>query len=405
MAYISTKTTVQLGATEDRVPRLVEVDIAELEPEVGPLITLLNKVKGRSEAVDGQKPEWFEHERLSKWASAAAAVGASASSTTVTVDDGTKFLVGDLFFAVPAISSSDKPELIRVQSKSGNVLTVTRNIGSAGLNAITSADSLYIVADAQEEYSAIPSARTNAPTNRYTYLQIFRTAIDFSNSAIAIKVYGAQGGERKREHRDQMIEHKRKLNDALYWGIASYSATAGENSKALRTTAGIRNVITTNVTDGGGTLTVKKLWDFARSAFRYGTASDRAFVVAPMISQAVNSWALNHVMVTPSEKKFGISIQSIETPHGVWRMIRDRQLEDGVSGKNGFSGLGFSLDFDQITYCYLKGNGLNRDTHVEMDVVQGGADGKKDQIITEAGFKIKLEKLAGMLYNVSDYMA
>jgi hypothetical protein len=354
--------------------------------------------------VDGQKIEWIEHERLSKWASAAAAVGASALSTTVTVDDGTKFLVGDLFFAVPAVSSSDKPELIRVQSLTGNVLTVTRNIGSAGLNAISNADSLYIVGDAQEEYSAIPNARTNAPTMSYSYLQIFRTAIDFSNSAIAIKMFGASGGERKREHRDQMIEHKRKLNGALYWGIESYDATGGENSKALRTTMGLRNRITTNVTDGGGILTIKKLMEHARSSFRYGTSADRAFVVAPKINEAISMWANSHLQVGMSEKKFGLSIKSMETPHGVWRIMADKQLEDGVSGKNGFAGLGFSVDFDNISYCYLKGNGLNRDTHVEMDVVQAGADGKKDQIISECGFRIKLEKTASLLYDVTDYM-
>ena len=400
---VGARTTV-LAGTETRVPRSVDVDISELEPEIGPLITLLVKLE-HTKPVQTQKIEWFEHERMTKWATSAAAVGASASSTTITVSDGTQFLVGDMFIVVPAVGVSTKPELIRVQSKSGAVLTVTRNIGAAGLMSIASGDSLYVLGDAQEEYSSIPSMKSNSPSAKYSYLQISRTPIDFSNSAIALAMYGAKDGERKRAHREQMIEHKRKMAAALYWSIASENTTGGEDSYALRTTQGLRNTITTNVVDGGGILTYKKFMEFSRMSFRYGNSTDRLLVAAPKIIEAINAWATSHLMVTPGVKKYGLNIQSVETPHGVWRVVRDWTLEDGVSGKNGFGGMAFSVDIDNIEYCYLKGNGVSRDTKVEMDIVQGGADGKKDQIISEYGFKIKLEKTHGLLYDVTDYMA
>jgi hypothetical protein len=79
-------------------------------------------------------------------------------------------------------------------------------------------------------------------------------------------------------------------------------------------------------------------------------------------------------------------------------------LEDGVSGKNGFGGLAFSIDLDELWYCFLKNNGVNRDTHVILDAIKDVDDGKTDEILTEFSFKVKLEKYHGMLYNVTDFM-
>jgi hypothetical protein len=107
----------------------------------------------------------------------------------------------------------------------------------------------------------------------------------------------------------------------------------------------------------------------------------------------------------PSERVYGVNVQQIETGHGVFMLVRDWMLEDGVTGGNGFAGMAFAVDLDEIEYFYLNENGLNRDTHITENAVVDGADRIVDEILTEGGFAIHQEKYHAKLYNVTDYSA
>jgi hypothetical protein len=45
----------------------------------------------------------------------------------------------------------------------------------------------------------------------------------------------------------------------------------------------------------------------------------------------------------------------------------------------------------------LVGNGISRDTFIETNIQDNGADGRKDQIITEAGLEIQLPETHAIL--------
>ncbi|HET6456015.1 MAG TPA: DUF5309 family protein [Armatimonadota bacterium] len=395
------RTTSQY-ATETRNVRDVHDKIMLYDPTVAPLITLLNRVK-RRKAVKSTHHEWFERDYCAVWTTANGAATAATTDVTLTVTDGTLFNAGTLFVAPKAATSSTAPELMRVTVVLGNVLTIVRDVGGAGVDTITSGDSLRIVGSAHEENGPLPTAMASAPSPKSTYLQIIRTVTNYSNTAIATNVYGAPGSDRDLQHYMDMVEHKKKLNSILLWGRSSQDLTGGISGYPIRTTMGLRSVIATNITDAGGMLTRKKFANFARSAFRYGE-KDKILLCAPLIKQAITEWGVNFLKVSPGEDKFGVNITKVETAFGNFAMVNDWTLEDGVTGKNGFGSLAFSIDLDMITYLYLNNNGMNRDTKVELDVVKDGVDGKKDQIITEGGFRIMLENRHAMLYNVTDYM-
>jgi len=372
------------------------------EPDVAPLITLLNRVKNRR-PVKQTKYEWFEDDYVAQWTTAAATAGNHTTDTTLTVTDGTLFVAGDMFCHPRAVTSYVAPEICRVTVVSGNVLTLIRDVGSAGVDTITSGDALRLLGSAHEENGAIPSPKGTSKLPKYTYLQIEKTATSFSNTAIAVATYGTKGSDRDNEHIKAMVEQKRKLNSTLLWGRSSQDLTGGPNSNPIRTTMGLRQAISTNITDVGGILTRKKFEEFSRTSFRYGK-KEKILLACPLLVSAINEWATNFLMVKPAEDHYGVSISEVQTGHGTFAMVKDWMLEDGVASKNGFAGVSFAVDLDEIEYLYLKNNGLNRDTHIELNAVQDGTDGKKDQIVTEYGFKISREKFHSMLYDMTDYM-
>lgn len=405
MAQIIGQRTTNQTITETRLPRMVADDIGLLEPDVAPLITLLGLMK-KSMAVFTPRYEWFEDDYLARWASnGTATVANTTASTTITVTDGTLFVAGDLFIVPKVVGSSTAPEMVRVVSVSGNALTVIRDVGGAGADTILPSAALRLAGNSHEEGGTLPSAKTTAPVAKITYTQIFKKVIDFTGTQIASRAYGAPSGDRQREHAKKLKEVKQDLNGTLLFGRSSESLSGGPNSKPIRTTQGVISVITTNLMDGGGTLTRKVFEEFARMAFRYGNSPTKILLASPLVVSAINMWASQFLQTKSGENEFGMNVTEIQTGHGRWLMHRDWMLENGVSGQNGFAGTALSLDLDQITRLYLSENGVNRDIQVFEDVVQDGADRKVDQIQGEVGFCVKQEKYHARLFNVSDYQA
>lgn len=403
MAQIVGNRTSKQVIDEQRIVRSVYPDISYLDPDETPLVTFLNRLKGRKQGVFNPEFEWFESDYAARWATmGTSTVFSSSTSTLVTVTDGTLFIAGDLFIVPKAETSSTAPEMCRVTAVSGNTLTVVRNVGGTGVDTINPSTHLRLVGSAFEENGAFPSSKTTSPVRYYNYTQIIRTATDFSGTLMATKNYG--GAERPRVHREKLVEHKEKINSTLLWGQRSYSATGGPTSNPIRTSNGLNNVISTNVTDIGGILTPKKLDNFFQQGFRYGRKK-KLFLVAPKIRSAVNAWAVNFLNVRPSEERYGVKITTIETPYGDAMMVHDWMLETPSGGTNGFQGWGFLIDLDQINYKYLNGNGENRDTKIIKDAVKNGQDGKKDEILSEIGFEIKQEKYHSKMFGVTDYMS
>lgn len=399
MAQVVGVRTTNQAITETRLVRRVDEKIAELEPNEAAVITFLMKL-GSRKAVDSPRYEWIEDDYVARWTTnGTATVGASASSTTVTVTDGTLFTAGDLFVVPNAATSSTVPEVIRVTAVTSNTLTVVRGATPAAINASVA---LRIIGTAYEEGATTPVAKSTAPTVKTSYTEIFRTSWNFTRTQVASRVYGAASGERMREQKKKLVEHKITMNGSFLFGTATESLTGGPNSNPIRTTMGLNSVITTNVTDAGGSLTRKTFETFSRQAFRYGSR-EKLLLAAPIIISAIHDWGNSFLHVGPLEKVYGVNVQRVMSGHGQWMLVRDWMLEDGVSGKNGFGGWGYSLDMDSLEYFYLSGNGQNRDTHLLEDQIKDGRDAFVDEYLTEAGLRVTQEKRFAKLYDVTDY--
>ncbi|NIA16627.1 MAG: hypothetical protein GWP08_21460, partial [Nitrospiraceae bacterium] len=329
---------------------------------------------GKKSPCDSPRLEWFEDDFVARWdANGSATVAAATASVTVTVADGTKFTVGDLFAIPNAASSSTNPELCRVTARSSNVLTVTRAFAGTTVAVINPSVALAILGTAFEEGAAVATAKTTAPALKTSYTEIFKKSINLTNTMIASKVYGGPGGDRKRLHAKLLKQMKVDMNRSFLFGKASETLT-GPGGNALRTTMGLNTAITTNVSSGGGSLTLKLLEAFARQSFRYGS-QEKILLASPMVVSAVSYWANTKQFIRTQEKIFGVQVSKINTGHGMWYLVRDWMLENGgASGTNGFGGWAFSLDIAEIEMYTLNGNGQDRDLRLVENAVNDGAD-------------------------------
>lgn len=403
--HLGLRSTYQTAATENRQIRVVDSKIADIEPNEGPLLTLLLKLNKR-EATPNPSFEWYERDFTPRWAQlGTTTVSNTTSANTISVLDATLFVAGEVWAVPRAVSVSTHPELIRVTSvnTSTNVITVTRAFASTTIDTINASASLRLAGAAELEGAAVPDSKSSTPIVKTSYTQIFRTAIDpLTWTALSQRNYGTEnGGERKDLQRLGLIEHKIRINSALLFGKAS-SSTSGENY--LRTTQGIFSTISTNIYNMNGTLTMKAMESWCRMAFRYGPKK-KILLADPLMTSALSQWANNYIQLSVNETKFGVAIKTWRSPHGELMIVNDWMLENGVSGQNGFAGRSAIVDLDQITYMYLSGNGYNRDTKLLPDVKRDGQHRVVDEYYAEVGFKIKREQYHSFCYNYTDYSA
>lgn len=411
------RSTLQAFNTENRVIRVVDDKISMVEPNIAPCITLMLKM-GQRASVSAPRFEWNEDEFIARWAQVSTAtVGNTTSANTIALvaGHGSYVVPGDVLIVPKVVTSSSAPEMLRVTTISTDTITVTRAFGGSTVDTIYPSSALRLIGSAYAEGAALPSVKNTYTTTKISYTQIMRRTLDLTKTQIATKLYSDGGNERKRQHKKMLQEVKEQMNAALWWGKAYEDLTG---TTPIRTTMGINSVVSTNVVDAGGTLT-QKLWDsFCDISFRFGKKEKWLFT-SGSVTKALNAWARTHLMLKPSDSLWGVSIDQIKTPFGVFNLVNDYMLENpnnynqtnGWTGNTtassayGFGGCAFAIDMDNIKYRYLEGGGQNRDVKLTENKVEDGADRLIDEVLAEIGFSIKEERTFAKLFNVQDYQA
>lgn len=402
MAQFAGARTIAQGITEDRLIRAVDDQIAYLDPNEAPLITMLTISQKMRKGVGNSKTEWIEDDYVAQWDSVA--VAALVGDTNITVADGTKFSINDLVLVPKVVSSSAAPEVMRVTAKpSTNVITVTRGFAGSTAAAIALNDPIRIIGSAFSENADRGTPKNTTKVTAYNTMQIFRTPFSVSRSMMQSAAYGTPVGEWNEELRKRLIEHKREMNSAFLFGRQSDATVGGVR---LRTCNGVNSVVSSNVTDAGGTLTEKTFDAFLESAFRYGSRK-KLGVFAPRIMRAVHAWAKSKLHLTETVTSYGMSLVNLVTPFGTLILANDWMLENPSGSTAGFAGWGFVIDPENTSYRYLNGNGNlgNSDTKLIelMPDKNLATDGAYGEYITESCPAYKVEKTHAKIFNVTDY--
>ena len=315
----------------------------------------------------------------------------TAADTSIEVDNGTYFKAADL------VLNTRTGETFRVTSVATNTLTVRRGYGTVAATAMNDNDELRRIGNAFEEGAAVDTAKTVQVNSIVNYLEIFKTSLQLTGTEMSTTLYG--GMDLPLRQKMSGIEHSMKIESAFLFGQKyerlTTSATTATTSHPLRTTQGIMRFITSNAVSIGGPLSEAT---FNNEFLRYVFTADknyrkkRTLFVSPLAGGIMNQWANGKIQLVPSDQTFGITVNRYLSFFGEVNVVLHPLLEGDV-----YSGYIIAVDLENVGYKYLSG----RDTKLETDIVQDGADARTDQFLTECGLKVRLEGVHGYAYGIT----
>jgi len=417
--------------------------VAELAPEESPFFVYLNKVA--KAPTDDPVFRYLENRNKINWTDrsfllAAAVNGGSAVSAgsgyTFTVDTSggasVDWLIKGMVFVVNTVDGtagightivrvdSAVSDLGSTSSFTGKIIDVS-NSNVSGYNVLADNDSCQVIGTSFEEGSGAPDVWSSELEDSYGYTQIFKTACEMTNTAIATR-YRGYDDEWSRIWADKLREHKVDIERAMLFGQkarvggiqytegivghivknvnpsssdAAFSYSSG--SSYYRTSAQSEFTYDRLLSDlevifdpaRGGSADKLVLCSLPVITF-FNKLGDGAFIDTSIGSTSNMPYRMNF---DSRQGAFGHSIMVIDTIHGRLNLVKE-PLFRGIA-----SGFMLMADMSQVAYRPLVGNGLNRDTHVMSNVQSEDEDLRKDMILTEAGLEITLSE-SHALYNI-----
>ena len=463
-------TTAGIGQAPDR-RRLYDFSdrVAELAPEESPFFVYLSKVA--KVPTDDPVFRFLENRSKIDWTTrnfkmAAGVNGGSAisagSSYTFTVDSdsatgGTAsggasvdFLTKGMVFAVNTVSGAAgySQTLVRVESApadlgtstsfTGKIINISNTVTSGdsaitGEDIIADNDNCQVIGTSFQEGSGSPDVWSSEIEDDFGYTQIFKTAAEMSNTAIATR-YRGYANEWERIWALKLREHKVDIERALLFGqrarVSSIQYTEGvvghilKNGKAVIGTGNLsyssgspyfRSVATSELTYDRLLSDMEVIFDPARGGASeklvlaglpvitfFNKLGSSSFLSASMAHNA--NAALSGAATTTNQAPyrmaleeragaFGHKVYTIETVHGTMHLVKE-PLFRGISAN-----MMAMVDMSKVAYRPLVGNGVNRDTSILTNVQNSDEDLRKDMILTEAGLEVTLPE-SHALYQV-----
>lgn len=368
----------------DRVVLDVSKQIAEYEPSETPFTVILMKAKKKNTI--NHEYIWWEDSLGARWTKVDNASGYAHDATSIAVADGSVFAPGDML-KVPKTG-----ETMRVTGVSSNTLTVIRDWGQTKPSGtpttynLADEDWILNIGNAMKEGSTAPTPKLGQPTKVSNLVQIFRTPFDVTGTVHAEQQVTNEQ-ERARLSRKKGKEHRIDIERACLFGEKREYISGNE---IVRTTGGVTQFIQTNMYNPGGALTEANfIKEFLEPCFTYGSQK-KLLVASARLLSVINNFGLGKVQLVPEDKSYGLRLHRYISPHGDVILAQSKVLT------NYYSGWGFLLDMDNVSYRAL------RDTSLKRNIQQNDEDAIRDEYFSEVGFQLELEKSHGIIKGVTE---
>jgi len=386
--------TVLTGAVDDNVilsnRRVIDMDnvIKQLEPDEAPLVTMLQKVSSRP--AKSQKVEWLQDQLMPRLTTLNNGGNVTAIATTCIVATGT----GSYFRAGDVLRMSNG-ENVKVSSISTDTLTIVRSIGAVAAAIITDLTDVIKIGNASAEGATLGTIKSTKQVGQYNYCQIQRDPFGFTNTLIESDLYG--GKEPEYEAKKKMIEHKRQIENTLFFGQRDLD-TSG--STPVGYAGGIVDFVSSNITASAGTLTQSAFETFMRGAFRYGSRNKVLFA-SPLLVSALSSFPLGKLAPNDTGsgvKDYGVSLSTYRAASGATVQISEkRDWYDFSTTSNQVGGWGVLVDMDDVEMRPL------RSTKLLPGRQANDEDSTKQEYLTEYSFQLGNEQNHAILKGVTGY--
>jgi hypothetical protein len=342
----------------------------------------------------------------SAWGAETAAAGLSNIYVQVAEAVADEFRVGHVVLLIDAsiIANSSFGKVLSLKKDGANSYVQVKLKLASGSGYLAATDTIDIIGDANPEGGFIPDAVTYDPTKYTNYTQIFRTPLDITRTARLTKLRtGDAYTELKRE---SLQYHGVGMEMAAFF--SEKSEADGDNGKPERTTQGLisftkENANSANVSHYPDTTSDTWLqsgeeWleDQFEIVFRRGSAEKVAWVgsgglraIQKLVKQS------GQFQLTAETGAYGIKVIRWTTPYGDIALKRhplftfkSHRTNDMVLHEPE------NLVFKHITDTVFKKDNSEK---VGGNI---GADGTKEEFLTEAGYEFHFPNTMSYLTGV-----
>jgi hypothetical protein len=375
-------------STEGRAVRAVGAIIHELEIDKAPLTVIMTKAAGRLIASGNKKVEYFEDALPAQFDVLAADLTAVAVTMTVT---------NFAYFAKNMLVQVNKSEIVRVTATpTTTTVSITRAVGEVAAVAATANDQLFIIGDASEEGVNVSPILLTLKDNPYNWMEITKTDIGWTGTAMASEVYGKSDPEADRVK--AIVKHARELEKKYIVGQRYFVAAGGVDGKELRTMRGVMRTISTNVQHMGGEMTNEEFDNHLRKAFRYGS-NKKLLIGSGTVISVLNGFVKGKVTPAVMNPVYGLKLSKYVTPFGDLDIGYSPLLEnDSLDDLTGLAGTGIVLDIANLEVHHLP----NRYMVHTMNTQAAGLDGEQEEILSECCIKVPQEKMHSYFDGVTE---
>ena len=350
-----------------------------------PLTALLSKMA--SESVSDPEFSWWEEKLEPIRVTVNFTTGYTASDTTITIAGGGLRLVpGDVLQVEKTETSAYDNEFLEVSSvTSDTVIVVKRGVAGTTPAPIANNTAITKLGSSFEEGSRAPSTTNRNPTKLYNLAEIFKTAVDITETASRTKT--RTGDPWKNDKKRRAFDHSVDLEMAFLFG--KRYETVGPNNKPKRYTGGLRQFISTNVTIFTTTPTEDTFLNAVYPVFNWAKdsgAGDERIVFCG--NGALNS--LNKLLRDGANKRitfgeviklYGMRLREFILPQGTLAFRTHPLMNVHPRYTNSM----FIIDPTNIKYRYL------RDTAYKDNIQLPDEDVKRGMWLTEAGLEVRHE--------------
>ena len=401
--------------------------VAELAPQQSPFFVYLSKVAKK--ATDDPVFKFLEqrHQWQRRNFTVHTTVTSAAYTAGTAVDNVMKFECGYDEYGNIAANSQPKflleGQVVAIKADDGNVYNwkidgapdLDSVAGEAEVKMIpltthtqayTAGNAGQVVGSAFAEGTGAPLGWEDKMFDREGYTQIFKTAMNmFSGTAMATSYRGIKN-EYQRVWQEKLMEHKMDIEHAMLFGLGSSSNEQG--GVPLRYTHGILPYTESNgkvynftYASSGYDAILDAMEDFF--APESGNSGNKLVLASRKVITYLNKLGSGSFMnnsvgssqysldVSSIPGNFGHTVTKVSTIFGDLHFVAEPLL------RGPWEDYCCDVDMKNVAYRPLAGNGINRDTFIETNVQGNDVDGRKDQIITEAGLEISVPETHAVL--------
>ena len=266
-----------------------------------------------------------------------------------------------------------------------------------------------VIGSAFAEGTGAPDGWEDKMFDREGYCQIFKTGMNlFSGTSMATGYRGIKN-EYQRVWQEKLMEHKMDIEHAMLFGLGGTTSAFETGTGApLRTTHGILPYTESNgkvynftYASSGYDAILDAMEDFF--APESGNSGNKLVLASRKVITYLNKLGSGSFMnnsvgssqysldVSSIPGNFGHTVTKVSTIFGDLHFVAEPLL------RGPWEDYCCAVDMKNVAYRPLAGNGINRDTFIETNVQGNDVDGRKDQIITEAGLEISVPETHAVL--------